>query len=350
MLDSQSKQDKLVVLDFETSNLAVVRGKGVVHCFSLVNDDIAEVYEWCDESKQMLLNLAANGYTFIAHNAKFDKAVMQQFAGISPPFICTQVLAHTINPTLMSYSLDSLTGAKLDYAYMMETSGRWDGVSKKELYELPFNEIMAEYCLNDAQATWVLYKDLMTHLDADKRLHDSFFKVLNPFIDVMISLNGGMKIDSRALMALLGELSADVDKEYAKFLVDYPKVVKLKWNKEGKKWEATDKMGVPNLSSPNDVTSLLFSKGWVPDDFKWDTGRPVTTQNTLRRLAVTETASPQLRELANRLQQLRSLIGIRTQCISLAEIVAETGSEIIYADWRQGETVTNRMSCKAPNL
>lgn len=348
------KLEKLIVLDFETDGLSTVRGQGKIHCFGLANDHIQLVYPWdLATSPLYLQDYLDEGYKFICHHAEFDIATFNSHTGMSltsDNFLCTQVLAHAVNPLKKRYSLDALTGQKLDYGAMMQKRGLWDGLDKAELYRIPFNDTMAEYCLQDCIATWELFKDLNAHLDADPRLEKSYLEVLNPFVEVMMSLYGGMYIDATKMMSMLAELSADIETGYSEFLIQYPTIAKLSWKADIKQWIPNGKMGVPNLGSPNDVTSLLIMHGWQPDEFKFDTGRPVTSQNVLRRLAVNPDISEDLRVLADRLQKLRALIGIRTQCISLMEIVVEAQSPIIHASWHQTGTVTHRMACSNPNL
>jgi DNA polymerase I len=340
---------KYIALDLETTGIRTDHTVEKIHCVGLYdNIDGGCVVEWGERAENEVLELLNAGYNFVMHHAEFDVRVLRQH-GVNIPkdrYVCTQVLAHAINPQLNNYSLDALTGGdeKLDYADMM-------GYKKGDpaLYDIPFNPKMEKYCAKDTELCWELWERYLPHLAQDQRLSKAYFTVLMPFVEVMMSLNGGMEVDAQAMMKLLLDITEEINTKYAEFLTEYPQCPKFKWDKVGKKWTADGTWKEPSLSSPNDVSSLLFYHGWVPDDYKRGTERPVTSQNVLRRLVLSEDTSPQLRAVASKMVDIRSLVGIQTQCISLLKIVTATNSTRIYGDWRQTGTVTHRLSSSKPN-
>lgn len=344
---------KFIAFDIEATGLGTVRGDGNIHCYSLVNDTVKECYEWDSFGKVMLSQYLGNDYILVCHSAQYDIASVNSLLGLnltSANFRCTQVLAHAINNQRGTYSLDSLTGEKIDYCAEMVAAGYATNPKDKAfIYALPFNPIMRRYNLQDAQLTWDLWKSYQPHLEKDARLRDSYENILNPFVEVIMSMHGGMNIDATAMMTLLQEVTAELNILTSQFILDYPRCAKLKWDKDAKQWNATGKVDTPSLTSPNDVTSLLFAHGWVPDDYKKDTGRPVTSKAVLERLVATETTAPSLEKLARGMLGIKSLIGIQTQCITLLTLVATTKSPIIHVGWHQTGTVTHRLS-SSPNL
>lgn len=340
-------QHRYIALDLETTQIRFDHTVERIHCVGLHSEEGSEVMEWGEEAIYSLEAMLTVGYILVCHNASFDIAVLRSHGvRVSPSqYRCTQVLAHAINPQLQQYSLDFLTGGnqKIDYAERM-------GVPKPEVFDIPFNPTMKEYCAVDTQLCWELWQQYAPHLEKDKRLRESYETVLMPFVEVMMSMaEGGMEVDAIGLMTLLKDISTEINMKYEEFLGFYPTIPKLKWNGDIKQWVPTGKFCTPSLSSPNDVTSLLLLHGWKPDDFKKDTGRPVTSQAILKRLVATESAPPALRQMAARMCDIKSLIGIQTQCVSLLEIITGTQSMRVYANWHQTGTVTHRLSSSAPN-
>jgi DNA polymerase I-like protein with 3'-5' exonuclease and polymerase domains len=348
---------KLIALDFETDGLDVVRGKGKVHCYSLCNDEIQETHQWDEEGKKRLLSLIKEGYIFVCHSAQFDISVVNQFLCKSNPlthenFRCTMVLQHLINPQLTSYSLDSLTGTKIDYGKLMQSVGLWDGKNKGELFRIPFNEYMARYNLQDVVSTWELWGSLQPHLEKDAKLRKSYEEISNPFVEVVMSMHNGMYVDSLKMLDLSESLMREIRDQTEEFIKDYPVIAKLSWDSINKAWKVNGKKGVPNLGSPADVTSLLISHGWVPTEFKRDTGRPVTDKATLVRLYSSKETPQKLKELARRIAEIKSLTGIDNQCQTVLKILTYGSGRgrMLYAGWHQTGTKTHRLSSSNPNM
>jgi len=351
---------KYIACDIEATTLNTVRGEGSIHCISFWNDEIQICYEWGERAIDFLAGLLAEGYVLVFHSAQYDVATLRHFTGFDIPpsqYRCTQILAHAINPQLKSYSLANLTGTKLDYADEMIKEGRFTRTSKTkdltpsemgELFAIPFNPVMERYNLGDVESTWNLWQSYQPHLEMDARLRVAYETIQNPFIDVVMSMHNGMYIDISAMYKLVKEVSADINKEYADFLAQYPQIPKIKWDKEGEQWMPTGGFTEPNLSSPNDVTSLLYMHGWQPKEFNRDTGRPLTDKATLQKMIAEEATPLPLRKVARWMLDIRSLVGIKTQCMTALEIIADNGKPWIYANWHQTGTKTGRLSSSNP--
>lgn len=342
---------KVIGLDLETDGLSVVRGEGRIWCVSLWSPEYEFHSAWHHHAIDHIQELIDDGFVFAIHNAAFDVAAIEAHTGLTIPYICTQVLAHAINPQLDSFSLAALSGGeKIDYGKEMTEAGLWTTKDTADLYRIPYNPIMARYNTKDAKLAYEQWEEGRLHLEQDERLCNSFFTVSNPFVRVIMSMHGGIQVDSAKMSTLLGDVNVAFQSKVAELITEYPRIVKIKWDKENRMWVATDKTVEPSISSPNDVTSLLISNGWVPDEFNRDTGRPVTSQNVLRRLVAEPSTPPQLRHVAEMIQDIRQLYGIQNKLLEILKIVVASNRENIYPSWHQTGTVTSRLSCSKPAL
>lgn len=345
---------KFIALDFECDGLDTVRGEGNIHCYSIWNEEIQVCYEWNSKGIDFLAGILAEGFIPVCHSAQYDIATLREFTGWTVPnYRCTQVLAHAINPMLPSYSLDNLSGGeKINYMEAMIAAGKWvgDKKDKSTLFALPFNPIMEAYNLKDAELTWKLWQEMQEHLVRDPRLAKAYEEIQMPFVDVVISMHNGMHVDAAAMMTMLGQLTAAVNVAYEEFLAVYPVTPKLKWNTHTTKWDLTGDVVVPNLSSPNDVTSLLYSKGWVPTEINRDSKRPVADKSILSRLVADESTLPALSNVAKHILSVRSLVGIQTQCVTALKLLIKNKAPYIRANWHQTGTKTGRMSSSNCNM
>ena len=355
--------EKYIALDFECDSLSTVRGEGKIHCYSLYNDEIKVCYEWGSKGIDFLASVLADGFIPVCHSAQYDIATLREFTGWDvPDYRCTQILWHAINPMSPSYSLDSLTGGeKIDYMQAMidnglftrSSKGKATQADKSALFAIPFNPVMEMYNIKDAALTWKLWQQGQAHLLADPRLAKGYTEVQMPFVDVVISMHKGMHVDAKAMMTLLGQVTDGVNVAYEEFNKDYPLIPKLKWDKDSKEWEPTGDVAPPNLASPNDVTSLLYMHGWNPTEYNRESGRPLTDKSIMSRLVADQATTPPLAKVAKRILEVRSLVGIQTQCVTVLELLIENKTPYLYPSWHQTGTKTGRLSssnCNCQNF
>lgn len=354
-----------VAVDLETWRIQDMRdGFGKVHCIAICHADAiqahvypAEEFVYCLE---LLKTYITGGMKLVFHNAAYDVPLLRAL-GLRVDvgqYVDTMVLGHCIDPQRKSHSLKSygedLGVHKIDYPQALVDAGLWEGDIKNDmLYNVGFNDVMAEYAKQDVRVTMALWNQQLEHLEADPRMSKGYYDVHLPYVEVMISLQQGLHVDLSAMMKLTIELMGEIERASAEFAKCYPSAGKLRWDAPSKKFEPVYKHGAivrepVNIQSPNQVVSLLVEHGWQPEEFKWGTGRPVTSQAVLRRLIVTPGTPPGLVELATQLSSLRSLYGIQAQCIQVLKL-ADVHTGLLKPSWRQASTVTGRMSCSEPN-
>lgn len=307
---------------------------------------------------RVVANHLHSGGKFIIHNAAFDVSVLRN-NGINLPagsYIDTMVLAHCIDNTRQSVSLASY-GNKVSYRDALVAAGYWDPSVKGDgYYDLPYNDVMVSYCLQDLAATALLWEQLYPHLYQDAKLAASYWGIHLPFVEVMISLGMGMHVNRGAALTVATNMMVAIEETQDAFYNDYPSTPKLRWNKEEQSYEPVYvngqvKLDKPNLQSPNDVCSLLFVAGWVPTEFKPDTKRPITSQAVMFLLANSEATPPKVKKLAKQIQELRSLLGVFAQLTKLIELTIPSGdASMVYGSWHSCSTTTRRMSSSGPNM
>lgn len=346
-------------LDLETTQIV----NGVtpdIHCVGLVGGRFDTVLKWGKLTAALLKHVIVDepDVMFVIHNAAFDVKVLRYHGVDIPPnrYVCTMVAAHAINPQMHNFSLkaygESVDDCKIDYEAALIAAEMWEPSAKgdKSFYDLPFNPLMESYCLQDTRLALQYWGDCQAHFEHDERLRKFYWEVALPFIEVIMSLGGGLHVDLQAMLKVASELMPEINAKSLAFEQAYPRCVGISWDKVAQRYNPKNppEFHTPNLGSPNDVCSLLMSHGWVPDDFKVHTGRPVTSQNTLKRLVATPDVNPVLKQLAERIAELRSLIGIQQQCIQVLTLTHHD-SGLLYSNWQQTGTKTGRMSSASPN-
>jgi DNA polymerase-1 len=328
---------KLIALDIETTTLETVRRKGSVLGLCIKNDALEESHPWGPAAIDRLHQLLADDYKFICHNAEFDIKSLRQF-GVTIPrgsYYCTKVLSHGVCPIRLKHSLDSW-GEELDYPKAKQPPSflkEWD-------------DDLAAYCMTDTKLTWYLWCHLRMHLDHDPRLADSYYNLHVPFIEVMMSLHGGLHVELERLVPALSELMSGYEDEVTSFTQHYPQVPKLKKTEGG--LVMTGKVVTPNTSSPLDVVAVLMSNGWKPKEVT-PSGVPATSKAILNRdLSEAPEGSP-LQLCLQRLLKVRSLYGLQNNLFGLAK-ARDAESGLILGSWNQTGTDTHRLSSSAPNM
>lgn len=346
-----------VALDLETTR--ILPGETPrIHCVGLVGGVYDNVYPWGTAIASTIAYELFVGTVFVIHNAAFDVSVLRHHGVTIPPtqYVCTMVALHAINPQLGGYSLSdygrSVGDEKIDYRQALISAGLWGADRHRDdvgFYDIPFNPHMERYCLQDTRLALQLWGECESHFAADAKLSHYYHTIALPFVEVVISMRGGLHVDRQRMLTLASELVAEAAAKQDAFAVDYPQCIAIKWDDEAKLYrpKVPTSAHPVNLSSPYDVVSLLMSHGWVPDDFS-KTGRPVTSQNTLKRLIATPETPPTLKALAERLTEVRSLIGLTQQAVQFLTLAKSNG--IVYGNWHQTGTKTARLSSSNPNM
>jgi DNA polymerase I-like protein with 3'-5' exonuclease and polymerase domains len=328
---------KLLALDIETTGLDTIRGHGAVLGYCLYNDTTSLHHSWTPEAQQYLRHEVESGTVFICHNAEFDIKSLRQF-GVRIPsgqYYCTKVLSHGVCPIRHQHSLASW-GEELDYPKATQPSS----------FLTVWDDALAAYCMTDTKLTWYLWEHLSRHLTKDTRLADSYYNLHMPFVEVMMSLHGGLHVELDRLVPTLSELLAGYEHELTEFVYHYPTTPKLKKTPNG--LVMTGKNVTPNTSSPLDIISVLLCSGWKPKDYT-PAGLPATSKAILNRDLSEAPEGSALQLCLQRLLKVRALYGLQNNLLGLAK-ARDSHTGYIFGSWNQTGTDTHRLSSSEPNM
>jgi DNA polymerase I-like protein with 3'-5' exonuclease and polymerase domains len=347
---------KYVAFDLECDGLLATVTS--IHCGCFISLDPDDVFRFMaigtDDVVETVSDLVARGYTLVIHNAAFDVAVLRKFDAVIPPgsYVCTMVAHHKIYTGMYNYSLDALADnyrleRKINYKQALIDEGLWFGEGSE--WDVPYSQVMHDYCTRDTEIAGWLWQEALLHFERDKRLATSFWQVHMPFVEVIMSTSGGLYMNPTKVVTLAQELTDYYAQAEAGFLSRYPKVIKLRWDKQLAQYVPSQptEFKPPNLKSPNDVCSLLLANGWTPQELS-EAGRPKTDQATLRYCLATEPEGTALHTLMTDLQSIKSDAGILSQLRTLCKHLGD--DFYLRGNWKQCATVTHRLSSSAPNM
>jgi DNA polymerase-1 len=314
--------------------------------FSFCNDSIQGSYPFSPK----LVNSLLSEYRFVFHNAKYDVSILRR-NGIDIPrckpglnaYLDTMVMCWVINPTEYRYGLDVC-------CQQYEVSGK---SGKPETFEV-WDEVMAEYALADAIATWELFKVVSAKLKEDKIAAQMFKNIEMPYVEAVITMESwGMHIDS----PLLDQTIQQFDSEIQQKLIDLKlrvglvpeltqvsgvvqprvKTFKKPYKRNGILYGDRCELEEFNPSSSLDVFWVLTTQeGWEPQEFT-PTGLPCVKGDVLPDTPIANL----IRELLD-LQKIRNtfLLGIKNNLRGVR----------VFGSFNQLGTKTGRLSSSEPNL
>ena len=192
--------------------------------------------------------LMADGWLMVAHNAKFELAIMS-CRGFTHTIekgvltvVDTMVMEYIRNSGLASYSLDALTGMKSDVIADAQAKGLvTEGVGKKDFWNTDWShnskmlDHIADYCVQDCKATLSLYfrQCAWYNLPENAKFASSLLDLEFPMLSVLAHMEvNGIHISTDALESLTYDCKTTLEQHketldrVARFLP------KLQWDAE----------------------------------------------------------------------------------------------------------------------
>lgn len=316
-----------VALDTETNSLDAKNAKLVGFSFAFNENDgyyvpLAHSYLGVgnqvssEAAKKALLKLLDK--KVVAHNYKFDSAVLENFLGIELKdcYFDTMIAAWLCNPS-------ELVG--LDYQakkhFNHEMIAYSDAVKKGENFSSVAIEDASKYAAEDAWMTYKLYVHFNKEL-AD--LKEEFLSVEVPFISTLKRMEEkGVKVDLGALDSLKSKVNS---------------------MSEAKKNEIYSLAGTEfNINSPKQLQVILFTELGLNSGKKTKTGFS-TDEATLDKMRDEH-------PIIDAILDFRELFKLQSTYITpLLELGAKHKQNRIFSSFLQTGTATGRLSSKNPNL
>ncbi len=326
-LISKIQAQKMVCFDTETSSLNTLNTTllGIAFSYQSGTGFYLSLAKETEEKIALLRPFFKNkGIIKIAHNFKFDAAVLyQNCISIEGVNFDTMVAHYLLEPD-MKHSMDFLSEVYLNYKPVsIETLIGKKGKNQKSMADLPASEVY-EYACEDADITFQLYEVLKQKIGSPY-LMDLFYNMEMPLNNVLMKMEAqGIRLDTGALNTFsteLGETLTNLEKE----------IIAL---------AGTDF----NVDSPKQLGAILFEVLEIDKKAKkTKTGQYKTDEQTLVKLVGKHEIIPLILEY-RKLKKLKS-----TYVDALPELVNEDSNRI-HTTYMQTVAATGRLSSTNPNL
>ena len=326
-LVSKLQAQKFVCFDTETSSLNPLDTEllGIAFSYKSGTGSYLSMKEDSEEKLAILRPFFKNrGIIKIAHNFKFDAAVLYQKCVTIQGVNFDTMVAHYLLEPDMKHSMDYLAEVYLNYKPVsIETLIGKKGKNQKSMADLSDEEVY-EYACEDADITFQLYEILKKKIGTPY-LMDLFYNMEMPLNNVLMKMEAqGIRLDTDALNSFsieLGESLINLEKE----------IIQL---------AGTDF----NVDSPKQLGAILFDVLAIDSKAKkTKTGQYKTDEQTLTKLIGKHDIIPLILEY-RKLKKLKS-----TYVDALPELVNENSSRI-HTTYMQTVAATGRLSSTNPNL
>ena len=270
---------KMVCFDTETSSLNKLTADllGIAFSYKETTGFYLSLKENKDEKLTLLKSFFENkGIIKIAHNFKFDSAILYQNGIVIKGVNFDTMVAHYLLQPDMKHSMDYLSEVYLNYRPVsIETLIGQKGKKQKSMADLDPKEVF-EYACEDADVTFQLYKILKKEI-GEPYLMELFYNIEMPLNNVLMKMEAeGINLDVDALSTFsieIGETLENLTKEIitlagTDFNVDSPKQLGqilfdvLELNAKAKKTKTgqykTDEQTLSKLEGKHDIIPLIL--------------------------------------------------------------------------------------------
>jgi DNA polymerase-1 len=334
-LIEELKQRKLFAFDTETSGLNPRESQLVGVSFSW-----AAHTGWWLPAEQLAVGsgqwaeLFSNPeVTIIAHNAKFDIAVLRAFFANRQSSIVNRqfhrifdtMVAHALIDPTAKHGLNALSEALLSYRPVsIETLIGPKG--KDQITMLDADPVaLARYAAEDADIAWQLYEKLLPQLKETDQ-ESVFFDIEMPALPAIEAMEAeGVALDLFALEEFSQQLGAKIDTASA---------------------EIEKAAGRPfNLNSPKQLGVVLFDELNLggPKPKKTKTGQYKTDEQTLTALAGTH-------PIIDNILNYRMMTKLKSTYVDALPNSVSKKTGRIHTSYHQAATTTGRLASSDPNL
>jgi DNA polymerase I-like protein with 3'-5' exonuclease and polymerase domains len=190
------------------------------------------------------------GYALVCHNAKYDIPLLttRGFRLNWSLVYCTQVLAYLDRNDRDSYSLDALTGAKMDLLEELKECNMLEpATTTKEFWAHDWShnpgvlDYMQAYCDQDTRACHKLYKGIAKVISEASCV--AYHRVEQPMLKVLVSMERrGIPVQRELLLSSLERFSREVESHTQAIRERYGLLPELKWNPATEEYEPAEQI------------------------------------------------------------------------------------------------------------
>lgn len=259
----------------------------------------------------------------IAHNLKYDRAVLENYdIKLKGPLFDT-MLAHYLINSDSRHNMDHLAESYLNYNTVNIKDLIGSGKKEIQMRDVPLEQI-ADYAAEDADVTWRLFEKFLPKLD-ENDTRKLFDEVEMPLIPVLSDMERtGIKLNGAALDEYSKELAHTIG---------------------GLEKEIKDIAGEDfNVSSPKQLGEVLFDRLKLDDKAKrTKTGQYSTNEATLQKLAGKH-------EIIDKILGFRALNKLKSTYVDALPKLVNPNTGRIHTSYMQAVAATGRLSSTDPNL
>lgn len=321
-LISQLQKEQEICVDTETTDIRPMRAKlvGVGLC---VHPGKAWYIPLKERLLEILRPLFANPHiAFCGHNIKYDAHVLlNEGIPIVNLAFDTMLASYLLTPQNQRHGLDQLSLEKFGKVKIPISDLLGKGKKQVTMAEVPIEQVTT-YCCEDVDYTCRLKELFKKDLEKEK-LMDLFTEIEMPLLPILLKMERtGIFVDKEKLAKMSEELRLQLGH-----------LEKEIYGLAGEEF---------NISSPKQLSSILFEKLGLPAPKKTATGFS-TSADVLESL---QESSP----IVQKILDYRGLEKLRSTYVDALpeQIHPETGR--VHCTFNQFVAATGRLSCQDPNL
>jgi len=317
------QEQKEYALDTETTSLNPVAAQIVGIGFSWKNGKAYYVpAAMVDERLKKIL--LSDHSTKVGHNLKYDYLVLKRNQiSLGGAWGDTMIAAYLLSPGSRNFDLDSLSFAEFGFRKTPITKLIGEGKNQKSMADVPVADV-ADYCGEDADYTWRLYKKLLPRLE-EMRLLEIFRDIEMPLARVLAEMEyRGIKVDASHLNGLSKKAEKEIEK-----------LEQHIWKFAGAEF---------NIGSPLQLKEVLFEKLKIP------------TENLKKGKTGLSTAATELEKLRDLhpivplIFEWRELTKLKNTYLDTLPLLINPETGRVHTSYSQTIAATGRLSSSDPNL
>ncbi|MFG1425572.1 DNA polymerase I [Roseixanthobacter glucoisosaccharinicivorans] len=268
--------------------------------------------------------LQDRGTMKIAHNAKYDVALLARHGIEVAPFDCTMCMSYALDAGKGNHGMDDLSVRHLGHTPIAFTE-----VAGKGKGQVTFDRVALEpataYAAEDADVTLRLWRVFKPRLVADG-MSTVYETLERPLIPVLVRMEGrGIAIDR----PILGRLSSEFAQGAARIEDEIAEIL------------GGERL---NIGSPKQIGDVLFGRLGLPGATKTPTGAWSTKANVLEELAEAGHTLPQ------KILDWRQLAKLRSTYTDALPNYVNARTKRVHTSYALAATTTGRLSSSEPNL
>ena len=260
----------------------------------------------------------------IAHNLKYDMAILGRYGVDVKHRLFDTMLAHYIISPETKHNMDVLSEHYLNYRPVsIETLIGKKGKNQKSMEDVPLEEVV-EYAGEDADITFQLYEIFRDKLKEVQGV-ELFETIETPLVEVLYDMESeGIRLDVDALKTLSAELEKDAERLQASI-----------FEHAGEEF---------TINSPKQLGVILFEKLAIHDKpKKTKTGQYSTGEDVLVKL---KDRHPIVQDILD----YRQTVKLKSTYVDALPALINPDTGHIHTSYNQAVASTGRLSSNNPNL